>query len=245
MHHKKYISFVLPWYGTLNLCEPMPKPARNQHRCWNISRAAGGDLLEVLVANTYLDDINARRIFRDVVSALAYLHRHRIIHRDIKVPTIVGEVSVMLIGCRQREREIADRLWLVDCSLRIYCSLPMTLQPAVRSSPTLVRVPSNTFGKPCPMLSALRIMLVCTGVLLVDCIVYHNMVCDITTTESALYLCCCCCCSGCCCCCCYTAPEILKALDHGQGYDVAVDMFSLGVVVYQSYESSCISILAW
>jgi serine/threonine protein kinase len=115
MHHKKYISFVLPWYGTLNLCEPMPKPARNQHRCWNISRAAGGDLLEVLVANTYLDDINARRIFRDVVSALAYLHRHRIIHRDIKVPTIVGEVSVMLIGCRQRERErlLTGYGWLI------------------------------------------------------------------------------------------------------------------------------------
>jgi serine/threonine protein kinase len=47
--------------------------------------AVGGDLLEYVVANKKLDEKEAVRIIRQIISALEYLHSHFIIHRG-KVP---------------------------------------------------------------------------------------------------------------------------------------------------------------
>lgn len=49
----------------------------------------GGELLQFLEENTKLDESQAREIFKQIISAIDYCHKHKIIHRDLKLENIL------------------------------------------------------------------------------------------------------------------------------------------------------------
>lgn len=47
--------------------------------------APGGEIFDHLVRNGRMPEPEARRIFRQIVNAVRYLHQQRVVHRDLKV----------------------------------------------------------------------------------------------------------------------------------------------------------------
>lgn len=47
--------------------------------------APGGEIFDHLVRNGRMAEPEARRIFRQIVLAVHYLHQQRVVHRDLKV----------------------------------------------------------------------------------------------------------------------------------------------------------------
>lgn len=51
--------------------------------------ASGGEIFDHLVRNGRMQEPEAKRIFRQIVYAVRYLHQHNVVHRDLKVDTFV------------------------------------------------------------------------------------------------------------------------------------------------------------
>lgn len=49
----------------------------------------GGELLNFLQKNSKLEEAQAREIFKQIISAIDYCHKHKIIHRDLKLENIL------------------------------------------------------------------------------------------------------------------------------------------------------------
>lgn len=64
--------------------------------------AAGGELLKVVQSKRRLDEIEACRVFQQIVDGVEYCHRERIIHRDLKLENILlddqGNVKIADFG---------------------------------------------------------------------------------------------------------------------------------------------------
>ncbi|OQR66539.1 hypothetical protein BIW11_14086 [Tropilaelaps mercedesae] len=54
-----------------------------------MQNASGGELYEFLSERKVLSDVEARRIFRQVVAAVYYIHKYKICHRDLKLENIL------------------------------------------------------------------------------------------------------------------------------------------------------------
>lgn len=54
-----------------------------------MQNASGGELYEFLSERKVLSDTEARRIFRQVVAAVYYIHKYKICHRDLKLENIL------------------------------------------------------------------------------------------------------------------------------------------------------------
>lgn len=63
--------------------------------------AAGGELYDFLSERKVLDESEARRIFRQISTAVYYCHKHKICHRDLKLENILldehGSAKVKII----------------------------------------------------------------------------------------------------------------------------------------------------
>lgn len=74
--------------------------------------AAGGELYDYLSERKVLTEDEARRIFRQIATAVYYCHKHKICHRDLKLENILldenGNAKVSVV------------LYLKDCN--IFCS---------------------------------------------------------------------------------------------------------------------------
>eukprot|EP00048_Salpingoeca_helianthica_P015071 m.224887 g.224887 ORF g.224887 m.224887 type:complete len:435 (-) comp16573_c0_seq1:368-1672(-) len=57
--------------------------------CLVMEYADGGDLLEYVNARGFLEESHAAKLFAQLVDAVAYCHRERIIHRDLKCENIL------------------------------------------------------------------------------------------------------------------------------------------------------------
>ncbi|KAI8865644.1 Pkinase-domain-containing protein, partial [Ramicandelaber brevisporus] len=59
----------------------------------------GGQLLDFIINNGRLKEKNARRLARQLCSALDYLHRNSVVHRDLKIENILitGDNDIKLI----------------------------------------------------------------------------------------------------------------------------------------------------
>lgn len=51
--------------------------------------AAGGELYDYLSERKVLEETEARRIFRQISTAIYYCHKHKICHRDLKLENIL------------------------------------------------------------------------------------------------------------------------------------------------------------
>ncbi|KAJ8308333.1 hypothetical protein KUTeg_013208 [Tegillarca granosa] len=73
--------------------------------------AEGGDLLEKVMKNT-LSMEDTKRIFREIVTALAHCHSQNIVHRDLKLENVLlgkdGKVKLADFGFA---RKIENALW--------------------------------------------------------------------------------------------------------------------------------------
>lgn len=61
--------------------------------------ASGGELYDYLNERKRIPESEARGIFRQIVSAVHFLHKNRIVHRDLKLENILidhnGDIKVM------------------------------------------------------------------------------------------------------------------------------------------------------
>lgn len=73
-----------------------------RHMLLAMELCAGGDLLNYVRKRKKLDENNARVIFRQIIEGLGYIHRKRILHRDIKLDNILldgkGNVKIADFG---------------------------------------------------------------------------------------------------------------------------------------------------
>jgi len=60
--------------------------------------ASGGELYDYLNERKRVSEVEARSIFRQIVSAVHFLHKNRIVHRDLKLENILidanGDIKV-------------------------------------------------------------------------------------------------------------------------------------------------------
>jgi NUAK family SNF1-like kinase len=60
--------------------------------------ASGGELYDYLNERKRVSELEARGIFRQIVSAVHFLHKNRIVHRDLKLENILidsnGDIKV-------------------------------------------------------------------------------------------------------------------------------------------------------
>lgn len=73
-----------------------------RHMLLSMELCAGGDLLNYVRKRKKLDEVSAKVIFKQIVQGLGYIHRKRILHRDIKLDNILldgnGNVKIADFG---------------------------------------------------------------------------------------------------------------------------------------------------
>ncbi|KAJ3569779.1 hypothetical protein NPX13_g5966 [Xylaria arbuscula] len=57
---------------------------KTQNEIIMVLEYAGGELFDYIVANGRLDEEKARRFFQQMICAVEYCHRHKVVHRDLK-----------------------------------------------------------------------------------------------------------------------------------------------------------------
>ena len=68
--------------------------------------AAGGELYDFLSERKCLEENEARRIFRQIATAVYYCHKHNICHRDLKLENILLDEN----GCAKVNIETSHSL---------------------------------------------------------------------------------------------------------------------------------------
>jgi len=58
-------------------------------KCLVLEYVNGGELFDLLLENGALSEEEARKMFRQIISAIEYMHKHLIIHRDLKPENIL------------------------------------------------------------------------------------------------------------------------------------------------------------
>lgn len=87
----------------------------------------GGDLFDYTIARGRLSEREARRIMREVVSAVAYCHAHMVVHRDLKLENLLMD--------KDGHARIADfgMSGIMQPGLRMntFCGSPMYMSPEI------------------------------------------------------------------------------------------------------------------
>ena len=82
------------------------------HLCFVMELCAGGDLLSFVRRRKKLDETQAKFLFKQVAKGLAYCHRNRVLHRDIKLENLLlddeGIVKICGFGVSQLLQESTD-----------------------------------------------------------------------------------------------------------------------------------------
>ena len=69
--------------------------------CMIMEYAAGGELFKYVEEKQRLNEIEARKIFQQIVNAMSYCHNRGIVHRDLKLENVLfkspGELLVKVV----------------------------------------------------------------------------------------------------------------------------------------------------
>ncbi|KAJ3308251.1 Protein kinase [Boothiomyces sp. JEL0838] len=89
--------------------------------------AYGGDLGGHISKNTYLTEIEGRRLFRQIVSAMNFIHESKVIHRDLKLENILlDEQNNILISDFGLGKTFSG-----DDSMNTFCGTPSYAAPEI------------------------------------------------------------------------------------------------------------------
>ncbi|CAG5123037.1 unnamed protein product, partial [Candidula unifasciata] len=87
--------------------------------------ASGGEIFDHLVAHGRMNEREARKKFRQIVSAVAYCHSHSIVHRDLKAENLLLDANLSI--------KIADfgfsNFFTPDSTLKTWCGSPPYAAP--------------------------------------------------------------------------------------------------------------------
>jgi len=89
--------------------------------------AEGGELMDLLQKYGKCSEVNAKRLFKELVSAVAYLHSEKIAHRDLKPENILldieGNIKLSDFGLAR----VADS----NSMMTTFCGTPQYIAPEV------------------------------------------------------------------------------------------------------------------
>jgi serine/threonine protein kinase len=59
----------------------------------------GGELFEYILAHRYLKEKDAKRFFAQLMSSVQYMHKRKIVHRDLKLVSIprIGDIRICML----------------------------------------------------------------------------------------------------------------------------------------------------
>ena len=113
LHHRNIVKFIANFqdqhymYFVLELCK-------------------GGNVMDLLRKKKYFDEIEAGNITKQMLSALAYLHKKKIIHRDVKINNfLIGDNGVIKLcdfGLSVYSKDLKNETNLPICGTPSYVS---------------------------------------------------------------------------------------------------------------------------
>lgn len=87
---------------------------------------SGGELFDHILANRYLKEKDAQKLFAQLVSGVDYLHRKHIVHRDLKLENLLLDkhrnVIITDFGFANRFDHTADDLMATSCGSPCYAA---------------------------------------------------------------------------------------------------------------------------
>ncbi|KAJ3268914.1 Protein kinase [Terramyces sp. JEL0728] len=101
--------------------------------CIIMSYAYGGDLATHINKNTYLTELEARRLFRQIISAMDFIHQSGVVHRDLKLENILlDEQGNVLISDFGLGKSFAgDDSMQVIFTNKTFCGTPAYAAPEI------------------------------------------------------------------------------------------------------------------
>ncbi|KJE98206.1 CAMK/CAMKL protein kinase, variant [Capsaspora owczarzaki ATCC 30864] len=87
--------------------------------------AAGGELFDYIVARQNLKEVEARRVFRQIISAVSYCHQSALIHRDLKPENLLldSDLNIKIIDFG------FSNVYRTDMVLNTFCGSPYYAAP--------------------------------------------------------------------------------------------------------------------
>ncbi|RSH94394.1 hypothetical protein EHS25_004197 [Saitozyma podzolica] len=88
--------------------------------------AGGGELFDYILANRYLKERDAQKLFAQLISGVDYLHKKHIVHRDLKLENLLLDkhrnVIITDFGFANRFNHAADDLMATSCGSPCYAA---------------------------------------------------------------------------------------------------------------------------
>ncbi|WVR04046.1 hypothetical protein IAU60_001045 [Kwoniella sp. DSM 27419] len=88
--------------------------------------AGGGELFEYILANRYLKDRDAQKLFAQLISGVDYLHKKHIVHRDLKLENLLLDkhrnIIITDFGFANRFDHAQDDLMATSCGSPCYAA---------------------------------------------------------------------------------------------------------------------------
>ncbi|RKO94681.1 kinase-like domain-containing protein, partial [Blyttiomyces helicus] len=91
--------------------------------------AQGGELIEYIAARNHLSEKEARRYFRQIISAMDHCHMANVVHRDLKLENLLlnGERNILIsdFGLGRTFRDDSEELMKTFCGTPNYAAVEL------------------------------------------------------------------------------------------------------------------------
>ncbi|OAD04000.1 hypothetical protein MUCCIDRAFT_143745, partial [Mucor lusitanicus CBS 277.49] len=88
--------------------------------------ASGGELFEYILAHRYLKEKDAKRFFAQLISSVQYMHKRKIVHRDLKLENLLLDKNRNIIvtdfGFANQFASAADDMMATTCGSPCYAA---------------------------------------------------------------------------------------------------------------------------